>query len=451
MNFCWPRTWRVGAVVLAALLALPVTGMEPSTRAALPAGVVKLALPVRAGSPKVELTADGKLAVAASLRRNRAMEAVLFRFLLDGRPDPAFGAGGMVATRADGSHLGITSLSIESLAVQPDGKFVAAGQSATNEMYSTDFLVMRFLADGRPDPSFNGRGWTSTPIGSTHDQARAVTVLPDGAIVAAGGTLQRYAVVSARYDFALVRYLPDGRLDPGFGRNGRAVFRIGTVSEDFAYAVQADGRGRLLVAGKSHTRHAADLTLLRVDGNGTLDKGFGRKGRVVVRFGEAGSDGRALALQPDGRILVAGSLYRAATGGVLLRYDDAGRPDAAFGNAGVVRLPELSGVAVMRMLPDGRIVLLGTRGSTSGRWPAMVVIRLNPDGSPDPSFGTRGAVSIELGTQLTASGLAVSDMLEVFGCGTASHRFAEPGQRGDNGLVLFKLTAQGALDPSFGR
>jgi uncharacterized delta-60 repeat protein len=389
--------------------------------------------------------------VAASLLRNRAMQAVLFRFLPDGRPDPAFGTDGMVSARADGSHAGITSLAIESLAVQPDGKLVAAGQSATNEMYSTDFLVMRFLPDGRPDPSWGGRGWTSTPIGTSHDQARAVAVLPGGAVVATGGTLQRYAVVSARYDFALVRHLPDGRLDPAFGRNGRAVFRIGTVSEDFAYAVQADRQGRLLVAGKSHTRHAGDLTLLRVNGNGTLDKDFGKKGRVVVRFGEAGSDGRALALQPDGRILVAGSLYRAATGGVLLRYDGAGRPDAGFGNAGVVRLPELSGVAMMRALPDGRIVLLGTRGSSGGRRPAMVVIRLNPDGSPDPSFGTGGAASIDLGTQLTASGLAVSDTLEVFGCGAAGHRFADPGKRGDNGLVLFKLTAQGALDPSFGR
>jgi uncharacterized delta-60 repeat protein len=107
-----------------------------------------------------------------------------------------------------------------------------------------------------------------------------VTVLPDKKIVAVGGTLQRFAIISDRYDFAIVRYLPDGSLDRQFAKKGKAIFRVGTVSEDFAYAVKQDRRNRIVVAGKSHQSYFGDIALIRINKNGELDKTFGKDGVV---------------------------------------------------------------------------------------------------------------------------------------------------------------------------
>jgi hypothetical protein len=123
----------------------------------LPAGIVKIPLNVRADSPKIEFFHEHKLIVSASISKNRVGEALLFRFLPSGRLDPDFGDAGVVTTHADGTYASITSLTIQSLTIQPDGKIVVAGEAATNEMLSDDFLLMRFLPDGRPDKSLDGK------------------------------------------------------------------------------------------------------------------------------------------------------------------------------------------------------------------------------------------------------------------------------------------------------
>jgi uncharacterized delta-60 repeat protein len=279
-------------------------------------------------------------------------------------------------------------------------------------------------------------------------------VLSDNSIVAVGGSLQTHYIINSRYDFALVRYLPDGRLHPHFANKGKATIRVGAgTSEDFAYAVKQDHQGRIIVAGEAHDSHYyPDLALLRMNTNGELDKTFGTDGRVITRFGELSSQAKSIAIQSDHKILVGGSLYHRSSGGsgVVVRYDDRGKLDNTFGAEGSVRLPWVYELAMVKTQQDGKVVLLGTRNSTSQKPAAMAVIRLNPDGTLDESFGENGTATVELGSHLTASGMAISSSNEIFVCGSAGQRYQNSAKNQDNGLILFKLNQRGVLDRGFG-
>ena len=179
---------------LGILLASSLYAGDATSHRDLPAGIVKIPLNIRTYSPKIEFTQDERLIVSASASKNRGQEAVLLRFFPNGKLDSAFGYAGLVLTRADGTFAPITSLYTGSLTIQPDGKIVVAGEASTGEMYSDDFLLMRFLPDGRPDSSLDGRGWAITGLGKSHDQARDVIVLSDNSIVAVGGSLQTHHI-----------------------------------------------------------------------------------------------------------------------------------------------------------------------------------------------------------------------------------------------------------------
>jgi uncharacterized delta-60 repeat protein len=428
----------------------------------IPAGVVKIPLSVQADSPRIDFSHERKLIISASISKNLVNEAVLFRFLTNGKLDSEFGNAGMATVRADGTYASITSLTTNALTIQPDGKIVVAGQAATNEMYSDDFLLMRFLADGQPDKSFNGRGWDVTGLGKSHDQARDVVLLEDGKIIAVGGTSQRFALISSRYDFAIVRYLPNSSLDLQFAKKGKAIFRIGNVSEDFAYAVARDSLNRIIVGGKSHQSYFGAITLIRVNENGELDKTFGKDGVVKAnfdknarlvntKFGELHTEAESVFIQPDQKILVAGSLWHPSSGGVVLRYNDSGKLDSRFGNDGLVRLPWVSGLKVVKTQLDGKIILLGTRYTTREKWAAIVVTRLNSDGTLDKTFGSNGITMVETASHLLATGMAISKDDEIFVCGSAGPPHGGSVNDPDNGLILFKLNRHGNLDQTFGR
>jgi uncharacterized delta-60 repeat protein len=186
--------------------------------------------------------------------------------------------------------------------------------------------------------------------------------------------------------------------------------------------------------------------------NGELDKTFGKNGKVITRFGELSSQANSISIQSDHKILVGGRLYHRSSGGsgVVVRYDDRGELDNTFGTEGSVRLPWVYELAMVKTQQDDKVVLLGTRNSTSQKPAAMVVIRLNPDGTLDKSFGENGTASVELGSHLTASGMAISSRNEIFVCGNAGQRFQDSAKNQDNGLILFKLNQQGVLDRTFG-
>lgn len=438
--------FAVGTILAAGSHALEMQSARES-----PTDAIKFPMMVQADSPKIAISKEGKLIVAAAFK-GRQWRVALFRFLPHGQVDRSFGSNGeaLIGTGdTDGKAAAITELISQALTIQPDGRIVVAGMVKTAQIAGGRFLLMRFLPDGRLDASLDGRGWTSTAVGKSIDLAYDVTVQGDRRIVAVGGSTQP-AWLGSRYDLAIVRYLSDGRLDPQFGDKGKVVIRLGMASEDIAYAVKQDIAGRLVVAGRANMGRASSaIALIRLDASGKLDQTFGQAGKALFDL-VGDSRANAIAIQPDRSILVVGDMQQRQSDkkfrqiGVAMRYTDAGKPDLSFGSAGIVGLPWVSALKAVRTQRDGKIVLLGVRLASDQSPAAIVVVRLNADGSVDKSFGKAGTLSLEQKHYLTASGLAVSDSHEIYVAGTVH------GPRANQGLILFKLDANGVVDKAFG-
>ena len=185
--------------------------------------------------------------------------------------------------------------------------------------------------------------------------------------------------------------LQAGDPDPGFGSNGVAAYPLGGGSAQIdALAVQPDGK--LVLAGTANDANGDPAVLLaRLRPDGSLDSSFGNGGSVIKQF-ETGatpiSRAHAVLLQPDGKILVG------TDGPLVVRFDSSGKLDPTFGSGGVVPAPALADAIdpstdALALEPNGNIVVGGMRGVG----PVQVVVgRVDSAGTPDPSFGTGGLV-----------------------------------------------------------
>lgn len=180
------------------------------------------------------------------------------------------------------------------------------------------------------DRSFGDQGLITTAVGHVGDQAHALVVQPDGKIVVGGSSSN-----SADLDFAVIRYNPDGTLDPSFNSDGMVTTAVGRGDDEIsALAVQDDGR--ILAAGYSVNGTARDFALVRYNVDGSLDPDFGREGMVVTPVGNGDDEITSMAVDRQGRIIVAGyttgTLGRAVAVG---RYLADGSPDLSFGDQGI--------------------------------------------------------------------------------------------------------------------
>ena len=166
------------------------------------------------------------------------------------------------------------------------------------------YAARAYAAPGDPDSGLDGDGQVTTDFGSG-DFAEDVAVQEDGKIVVVGGTY-----VSNNLDFALVRYNPNGTLDATFGSGGKVTTPVGP-SDDRAWALAIGPDGKIVVAGQAQNGTNGDFALARYNPNGTLDNTFDGDGKVLTDFG-SGADESAhdVGLQPDGKIVVAGEQSR---------------------------------------------------------------------------------------------------------------------------------------------
>jgi len=190
---------------------------------------------------------------------------------------------------------------------------------------------------GTVDVSFGADGALRTNLGGTYDWAYATAIQPDGKILATGVSEAR-----GTYDFALARYTSTKDLDPTFGDQGIVLTDFGK-SYDWAYAMALLPDGKILVAGVSDVSGSKDFALARYNPNGTLDASFGQGGRVVETSRSLTADIiRGMAVQPDGRIVVVGVTYEdVATLGpngdfMVARYTPNGKNDLSFGIGGIM-------------------------------------------------------------------------------------------------------------------
>jgi uncharacterized delta-60 repeat protein len=333
--------------------------------------------------------------------------------------DPSFDGDGM---RTFGADAGDTA---KAVLVQPDGKLVLAGYGDTN------FAVARLNPDGISDLSFDG-GMTGTDFGH-FDFGNAAALQPDGKIVVAGH-------IEVGHDVAIARFNTDGSLDTSFDPGGtdgpgKKVFDYGGFDVANAVLVQPDGR--IVVAGTGN----GDFAITRLNPDGSFDPSFDGDGTAGADFG--GADyAYAVALQPDDRIVVAGSARGEDVG--VARFNPAGPADdtldTSFGENGIKRFDYGGNEAAHAVLvqPDGRIVLVGDGGPDR----KIAVTRLSPHGSFDENFGDGGTAWVGFGDLNFGWAAALQRDGKIVVAGERS------GDEDD--FAVARLQPGGALDTTFG-
>jgi uncharacterized delta-60 repeat protein len=293
-----------------------------------------------------------------------------------GNLDPGFGTGGIATTPLGGSM----DKAFDA-ALLPDGGFVAVGRTDAAGPTNTDFGVARYTADGQPSPAFPAGGFVRTDVAGRGDAANAVAVQPDGKIVAAG--VAQTSPID--FDFALVRYNPDGTLDHSFGANGIVTTDLGTLN-DVANAVAIQPDGKIVAVGDAEE----NIGLARYLPNGSLDRTFGGTGTVVSDLG-FDDVATGVAITPGGTIFIAGTRLgpHVNLDPYVASYGPNGKLNLGFGQSGVADT-DLSGGDDfgddLVLDSHGGIVVVGTASSPTVT--DMALVRYNLDGTLDTFLTT---------------------------------------------------------------
>lgn len=384
---------------------------------------------------------DGRIVAGgtAVARRRKPSRFALVRYLDNGRPDPSFAR--FPAVRGPVGRLA-------ALALQPDGRIVAAGRHAGN------FIVARYLADGHLDPSFGGgAGFVETDFGAD-DSAEAVSIQADGRIVVAGDVLKFLPDGTDASKFAVARYGPDGGLDPTYGSGGRATAEF---SDDaFAFAARLADDGSVTVGGVHYVgvdQEHAGVALARFSPLGIPDPAFGAGGIQITPFppasiGNGNSILRGMGFLDDGRVVAVGDTFSGPKARVLLeRLVPNGPLDPSFGFGGASVLGRTAGLSFTAE-PDrtGAVYEIGPffgplRG-TYGHAEGLGVSKYSSAGFVDRSFGRRGRSSIPFDAA-EASTVQTDTLGRVLITGFVN-------KRGRNKFLLLRLRPGGRPDRSFG-
>lgn len=241
---------------------------------------------------------------------------------------------------------------------------------------------------GTLDGDFDADGKLITAIGTGDDFCYAVAVQPDGKVLAVG-----YSMNANDPDFAIIRYNIDGTLDNSFDADGIVTTDFGDWDEATSVALQSDGK--IVVAGYAFNGSTFEFALARYNTNGSLDTTFATTGKMTTDVGFGDDFGQAVAIQSDGKIVVSGGSDAGSGSGdfAVVRYDATGITDGSFGSGGVVVTDFASGGATnngMAIQTDGKIVLSG--GLDNGSDIDFVTVRYNSDGSLDLTFSVDGIV-----------------------------------------------------------
>jgi uncharacterized delta-60 repeat protein len=337
---------------------------------------------------RIVVAGDGAAANSFCVARLRA----------NGAFDTTFGSGGRRTIDFGGD-----SGSLLGAALQPDGRIVLAGRS------DLQVAVARLNPSGSLDTTFSGDGKKLFSWGG-FSEATSVLVVPNGKILLAGFSGPEGGNIQ------VARLNANGALDNTFGTGGKAPVDFG--GDDFGLAMARQANGRIVVAGQSS---AGGAVVARLRASGTLDPDFGVNGRVTL---PGGGIARAVLVQPDRQIVVAGN----ASGSALMtvtRLHPNGSSDITFDGDGTATidfgsLADLAGDAVLQ--PDGKIVVAGSTQADED----VAIARLNANGSPDTTFGVAGKTTVDFGVATFGFAVALqpNGRIVVAGQRTAGNDFA---------------------------
>lgn len=334
-----------------------------------------------------------------------------------------------------------------SVAVQADGKIVVAG--STGESPNGDFLVVRYLEDGSLDPDFGSGGLVTVDFSGGNDNATSLALQPDGRILM-GGFVES---APGQFDFGLVRLDQDGALDSDFGTDGRVVTDFGRAF-DVPNALALQNDGKIVLAGRTSATTALidrDIAMARYESDGDLDVTFDEDGKLETSLDGLGATAVGLALDGEGKIVASGSSTMAdsTSDPLLIRYLSDGRLDSSFDGDGLVQAGLGSAAANFGQVAvqPDGRIIAAGRLNQTVTGNDFLISRFEGDGSPDDSFGEGGRIVIDF-EDLKGSDAARCLVLQADG------KILVGGETtlgaASTHFALVRLNADGGLDAGFG-
>ncbi|MFB7512640.1 calcium-binding protein [Streptomyces sp. NPDC056144] len=347
--------------------------------------------------------------------------------------DPTFGTSGRVVTPITNYAEG------HDIVRQSDGKLVVAGQSEGG------FTLARYLPGGGLDPDFDTDGIVTSAFEGGSQSANAVAIQPsDGKIVVAGTTeVFDQEEGNGCCFFSVARYFPNGALDTAFGEGGLVrVQEFGGSADGADIAVMGDGR--IVAAGKGA---GGGFALVRLLADGSLDPSLGGDGAVVAGFTptspqDGGGIARRMELQPDGKIVSVGYVGNTAFDIGVARYLPDGTLDTSFSNDGMVTA-DFGGTEfgnAISVQPDGKILAAGSGGA------GFALLRYHANGTPDATFGTGGRTSVAFPGD---GGLPYAMALQTNGKIVLAGRADDPNSSEANDFGVARFNSNGTIDTGF--
>src|SRR6266498_154117 len=316
-------------------------------------------------------------------------------------------------------------------------------------------VQMAQAVDGDLDPTFGTGGMVMTDINRSTDIANAVAIQADGKLVVVGTSYRQNDFSDE--DFVVTRYNTDGTLDNTFGVRGKVRTDFpGLAAVPSSVVIQPDGK--IVVAGGAFPLFTflGNFEVVRYNPNGSLDTSFGDGGIVTTTFPE-GSYAFDVALQSDGKIIAAGTVFvdfnpgdSSDTDFALARYNPDGTPDATFGSGGQVTTDFLGfedDAFSVLIQPDGKIVAVGSANDPATFYD-FAAARYLSNGTIDTTFGVAGKVRTDFGDQNfdRARSAALQPDGRIVAAG-----FAISHGGGVQNFAVARYTSNGALDTTFSR
>lgn len=326
---------------------------------------------------------------------------------------------GKVVTNLGGRDIG------RGVIQQSDGKLVVAGGDG-------NFYIARYTVDGSLDTTFNNTGYQSTDIGLlSNDSGYSLIQQANGKFVVAGNSNE---------NIALVRYSNDGTLDSTFGDGGKLVTNIENNATVAANCIIQQADAKLLVAGYAYgyVSGNADFTLVRYESDGTLDNSFGIDGKLITDFGSL-EYAWSVAQQIDGKIIVGGT--HNGNGFALARYHLDGSLDETFGTGGklITGYSSVENVSIA-IQSDGKVLIAGSIYNFNNGGSDFAIARYTNDGQLDTTFNGDGKLEIDLGAYTNEKPYKIIQQADgnILVAGVSAGNFA-----------LVRYTANGTLDTTF--
>lgn len=344
------------------------------------------------------------------------------RLLSNGSLDTTFSGDGKVLTGITPNGTGQVGTDYgRSIKVLSDGKIILSGDSYFSD--GVRFAIVKYNANGTLDTSFDSDGIVNTFVSNiVNNSCYGLAIQPDGKIVLGGRATSR---------ITLARYNANGSLDTTFDSDGIVTSTIGGITNSLS--VQSDGKYIVSIGNASNS-----WGNYRFNNDGTVDTTYGSNGGIISQLGSEDDYAQAVALQPDGKILVTGSGFGASPFQriAVARYNSNGTLDQTFGNSGLALGLNATGKSIA-VQNDGKIIVGFALSNQFG------IVRFNSTGSIDTTFGNNGYIYTVINSQASVEKILITSDGKILVAGFASF----PTTSYD--FVLVKYNSDGTLDTSF--